>query len=91
METAADRNLHQTVHQERSKVGVMKDLLKQLFEAVAHLQKHKIMYGDLKMLNVVRLRRDNRLRLMTLMQQWNLSQYVIAGNHLLVASYLQQL
>ena len=41
----------------------MRTILSQVFEAVAHLHKKELMHGDLKLLNVVRFRRDNRLRL----------------------------
>jgi serine/threonine protein kinase len=41
----------------------LRTILTQVFEAVAHLHEKELMHGDLKLLNVVRFRRDNRLRL----------------------------
>ncbi|EOD13023.1 hypothetical protein EMIHUDRAFT_247174 [Emiliania huxleyi CCMP1516] len=60
---AADRNLHQIYQQERPNVNTVRVCLEQVFEAVAHLHAKGLMHGDLKLLNVVRFRRDNRLRL----------------------------
>ena len=60
---AAGRNLHQIFFQERPRLNTIRGILKQLFEAVDHVHKENLMHGDLKMLNVVRFRRDNRLRL----------------------------
>jgi serine/threonine protein kinase len=41
-------------------------MLRQVFEAVRHLHEKNLMHGDLKMLNIVRFRIDNRLRLIDL-------------------------
>ena len=56
---AADRNLHQMFLQEQLKIDAIRQILKQVFEAVNHLHKKKLMHGDLKMLNIVRV--HNRL------------------------------
>ncbi|EOD13279.1 hypothetical protein EMIHUDRAFT_119917 [Emiliania huxleyi CCMP1516] len=63
---AADRNLHQIFLQERPDLNGVRAILQQVFEAVAHLHAKGLMHGDLKLLNVVRFRRDNRLRLIDL-------------------------
>eukprot|EP00588_Corethron_pennatum_P035410 CAMPEP_0194348274 /NCGR_PEP_ID=MMETSP0171-20130528/106445_1 /TAXON_ID=218684 /ORGANISM="Corethron pennatum, Strain L29A3" /LENGTH=1321 /DNA_ID=CAMNT_0039115603 /DNA_START=354 /DNA_END=4320 /DNA_ORIENTATION=- len=63
---AADRNLQQIYLQERPDLNGVRVLLTQAFEAVAHLHERNIMHGDLKMLNLVRFQRDNRLRLIDL-------------------------
>ena len=63
---AADRNLHQIFLQERPDLNTVRTILTQVFEAVAHLHAKQVMHGDLKLLNVVRFRRDNRLRLIDL-------------------------
>ena len=60
---AADRNLNQIYVQEQPDLSGLRTILTQVFEAVAHLHEKKLMHGDLKLLNVVRFRRDNRLRL----------------------------
>ena len=60
---AADRNLQQIFLQERPDLNGVRAILQQIFEAVAHLHAEGLMHGDLKLLNVVRFRRDNRLRL----------------------------
>jgi len=63
---AADRNLHQIFHQERPDIDSIRTILQQIFEAVGHLHEQKLMHGDLKLLNIVRFRLDNRLRLIDL-------------------------
>ena len=63
---AADRNLHQIFHQERPDINSIRPILQQVFEAVRHLHEHSLMHGDLKLLNIVRFRLDNRLRLIDL-------------------------
>jgi len=63
---AADRNLHQIYHQERPDINRIRTILQQVFEAVGHLHKNKLMHGDLRLLNIVRFRLDNRLRLIDL-------------------------
>ena len=63
---AADRNLHQIFHQERPDLNSIRTILQQVFEAVGHLHGKKLMHGDLKLLNIVRFRLDNRLRLIDL-------------------------
>jgi serine/threonine protein kinase len=62
---AADRNLLQIYYQEQPKIDAVRVLLRQVFEAVQHLHGKNLMHGDLKikMLNIVRFRIDNRLRL----------------------------
>ena len=60
---AADRNLNQIYVQEQPDLSGLRTILTQIFEAVAHLHEEELMHGDLKLLNVVRFRRDNRLRL----------------------------
>ena len=60
---AADRNLNQIYVQEQPDLSGLRTILTQVFEAVAHLHEEELMHGDLKLLNVVRFRRDNRLRL----------------------------
>jgi serine/threonine protein kinase len=60
---AADRNLHQIFYQEQPKIDAVRVMLRQVFEAVKHLHEKNLMHGDLKMLNIVRFRIDNRLRL----------------------------
>jgi len=63
---AADRNLHQIFHQERPDINSIRTILQQVFEAVGHLHEKNLMHGDLKLLNIVRFRLDNRLRLIDL-------------------------
>eukprot|EP00985_Skeletonema_marinoi_P010384 scaffold4881_cov201-Skeletonema_marinoi.AAC.1 len=64
---AADRNLHQIFFQEQPNIEAVRAMLRQLFEAVKHLHEKNIMHGDIKMGNIVRLRRiDNKLRLIDL-------------------------
>ena len=55
---AADRNLHQIFLQERPDLNGVRAILQQVFEAVAHLHAKGLMHGDLKLLNVVRFRRQ---------------------------------
>ena len=63
---AADRNLHQIFYQERPDMNSIRTILQQVSEAVGHLHGKKLMHGDLKLLNIVRFRFDNRLRLIDL-------------------------
>ena len=63
---AADRNLHEIFHQEQPDTDAVRGILKQVFQAVKHLHGQKLMHGDIKMLNIVRSRIDNRLRLIDL-------------------------
>jgi len=60
---AGPRNLHQIFYQEQPKIDAVRDMLRQVFEAVKHLHEKNLMHGDIKMLNVVRFRIDNGLRL----------------------------
>eukprot|EP00984_Skeletonema_dohrnii_P011657 scaffold4673_cov82-Skeletonema_dohrnii-CCMP3373.AAC.2 len=57
------RNLLQIFYQEQPKTDAVRDMLRQVFEAVKHLHEKNLMHGDIKMLNVVRFRIDNGLRL----------------------------
>ncbi|KAK1747210.1 serine/threonine-protein kinase [Skeletonema marinoi] len=63
---AAGRNLHQMFYQEQPKIDAMREILRQVFEAVKHLHGQKLMHGDIKMLNIVRFSLDNGLRLIDL-------------------------
>eukprot|EP00984_Skeletonema_dohrnii_P002429 scaffold836_cov77-Skeletonema_dohrnii-CCMP3373.AAC.3 len=63
---AGNRNLHQMFFQEQPKLDDVRVILRQVFEAVQHLHKEKLMHGDIKMLNIVRFRIDNGLRLIDL-------------------------
>eukprot|EP00984_Skeletonema_dohrnii_P019489 scaffold9323_cov74-Skeletonema_dohrnii-CCMP3373.AAC.3 len=63
---AGDRNLLQMFYQEQPKSNAVREILRQVFKAVEHLHKEKLMHGDIKMLNVVRFRIDNGLRLIDL-------------------------
>jgi len=60
---AADCNLHQIFNQERPDINSIRTILQQVFEAVEHLHEKSLMHGDLKLLNIIRFRLDNRLRL----------------------------
>ena len=60
---AADRNLQQIFYQEQPKIHAIRVILKQVFNAVRYLHQNNLMHGDLKMLNIVRFRVDNLLRL----------------------------
>eukprot|EP00985_Skeletonema_marinoi_P024777 scaffold17543_cov139-Skeletonema_marinoi.AAC.4 len=57
------RNLLQIFYQEQPKIEHVRHILKQVFEAVKHLHEKKLMHGDIKMLNIIRLGLDNKLRL----------------------------
>jgi len=63
---AGDRNLLQMFYQEQPNIDAVRHILRQVFEAVEHLHKEKLMHGDIKMLNIVRFRIDNGLRLIDL-------------------------
>ena len=60
---AADRNLLQIFYQEQPKIDAVRDILRQVFEAVNHLHGKNLMHGDISMLNIMRLPIDKRLRL----------------------------
>eukprot|EP00984_Skeletonema_dohrnii_P005207 scaffold1824_cov104-Skeletonema_dohrnii-CCMP3373.AAC.7 len=60
---AGPRNLLQIFYQEQPKIDDVRHILKQVFEAVKHLHEKKLMHGDIKMLNIIRLGIDNKLRL----------------------------
>ena len=45
---AANRNLAQIYLQERPGPDALRDLARQIFEAVQHLHSRKLMHGDLK-------------------------------------------
>ena len=57
------RNLLQIFYQEQPKIYAVREILRQVFEAVKHLHEKNLMHGDIKMLNIVRLGIDNGLRL----------------------------
>eukprot|EP00985_Skeletonema_marinoi_P019751 scaffold11434_cov115-Skeletonema_marinoi.AAC.6 len=63
---AAERNLLQMLNQEQPKLDTMKAMLRQVFEAVQHMHEKNLMHGDIKMVNIVRFRIDNKLRLIDL-------------------------
>ncbi|KAK1747141.1 serine/threonine-protein kinase [Skeletonema marinoi] len=63
---AGPRNLLQIFYQEQPKIENVRHILKQVFEAVKHLHEKKLMHGDIKMLNIIRLGIDNKLRLIDL-------------------------
>eukprot|EP00984_Skeletonema_dohrnii_P008445 scaffold3107_cov77-Skeletonema_dohrnii-CCMP3373.AAC.5 len=63
---AGDRNMLQMFNQEKPTLDTMRVMLRQVFEAVKHMHEMKLMHGDIKMLNVVRFRIDNKLRLIDL-------------------------
>jgi serine/threonine protein kinase len=60
---AGERNLAAIYRHEKPSADAIRDMFKQMFEAVAHLHSKDIMHGDLKSLNVVRFHSDNKLRL----------------------------
>eukprot|EP00984_Skeletonema_dohrnii_P009005 scaffold3377_cov69-Skeletonema_dohrnii-CCMP3373.AAC.1 len=60
---AGPRNLLQIYHQEQPNTDAVRDMLTQVFKAVKHLHEKKLMHGDIKMLNIIRLGIDNKLRL----------------------------
>eukprot|EP00984_Skeletonema_dohrnii_P009007 scaffold3378_cov82-Skeletonema_dohrnii-CCMP3373.AAC.1 len=60
---AGPRNLLQIFYQEQPKTDAVRDMLRQVFEAVKHLHEKNLMHGDIKMLNIIRLGIDNKLRL----------------------------
>jgi serine/threonine protein kinase len=45
---AANRNLAQIYLQERPGLDTLRDMARQIFEAVQHLHSRKLMHGDLK-------------------------------------------
>ena len=63
---AANRNLFQIYQSERPDLNKVRMLMQQVMECVQHLHEKKLVHGDIKMLNVVRLSLDNRLRLIDL-------------------------
>eukprot|EP00985_Skeletonema_marinoi_P031833 scaffold37823_cov201-Skeletonema_marinoi.AAC.9 len=63
---AGGRNLLQMFYQEQPNIDDVRVILRKVFEAVEHLHKEKLMHGDIKMLNIVRFRIDNGLRLIDL-------------------------
>eukprot|EP00985_Skeletonema_marinoi_P031989 scaffold37966_cov167-Skeletonema_marinoi.AAC.2 len=63
---AGPRNLLQICYQEQPKNDTVQVMLRQVFEAVKHLHEEKLMHGDVKMLNIIRLGIDNKLRLIDL-------------------------
>ena len=60
---AANRNLFQIYQSERPDLNKVRMLMQQVMECVQHLHEKGLVHGDIKMLNVVRLALDNRLRL----------------------------
>ena len=63
---AADRNLFQIYQSERPDLNKVRVLMRETMECVQHLHEKGLVHGDIKMLNVVRLSRDNKLRLIDL-------------------------
>uniref|UniRef100_A0A7S3ZY23 Calmodulin n=1 Tax=Pelagomonas calceolata TaxID=35677 RepID=A0A7S3ZY23_9STRA len=63
---AANRNLFQIYQSERPDLNKVRMLMQQVMECVQHLHEKRLVHGDIKMLNVVRLSLDNRLRLIDL-------------------------
>eukprot|EP00984_Skeletonema_dohrnii_P026513 scaffold15875_cov72-Skeletonema_dohrnii-CCMP3373.AAC.3 len=63
---AGDRNLLQMFNQEQPTLDTMRVMLRQVFEAVQHVHEKNLMHGDIKMVNIVRFRIDNKLRLIDL-------------------------
>ena len=63
---AANRNLFQIYQSERPDLNKVRMLMQQVMECVQHLHEKGLVHGDIKMLNVVRLSLDNRLRLIDL-------------------------
>ena len=62
----ADRNLLQIYQQERPNLNVVRVYMQELLEALGHLHSKGLAHCDVKALNIVRLARDNRLRLIDL-------------------------
>jgi len=63
---AADRNLFQIYQSERPDLNTVRVLMFQVMECVDHLHERGLVHGDIKMLNVVRLALDQKLRLIDL-------------------------
>merc|ERR1719324_1120034 len=63
---AADRNLFQIYQSERPDLNKVRVLMRETMECVQHLHEKGLVHGDIKMLNIVRLALDNRLRLIDL-------------------------
>eukprot|EP00984_Skeletonema_dohrnii_P008410 scaffold3085_cov91-Skeletonema_dohrnii-CCMP3373.AAC.3 len=63
---AGDRNMLQMFNQEKPTLNTMRVMLRQVFEAVQHMHEKNLMHGDIKMVNIVRFRIDNKLRLIDL-------------------------
>ena len=63
---AANRNLFQIYQSERPDLNKVRMLMRETMECVQHLHEKGLVHGDIKMLNVVRLSLDNRLRLIDL-------------------------
>eukprot|EP00984_Skeletonema_dohrnii_P026510 scaffold15874_cov77-Skeletonema_dohrnii-CCMP3373.AAC.5 len=63
---AADRNMSQMFNQEQPTLDTMRAMLREVFEAVQHMHDKNLMHGDIKMVNIVRFRIDNKLRLIDL-------------------------
>ena len=52
----ADRNTDSIMRQERPKLEDVQQLLEMLIDALAHLESHKVIHGDIKLLNIVRVK-----------------------------------
>ena len=52
----ADRNTDSIMRQERPKLEDVQQLLQMLIDALAHLESHKVIHGDIKLLNIVRVK-----------------------------------
>ena len=63
---AADRNLFQIYQSERPDLNAVRFLMEQVMRCVDHVHTQGLVHGDIKMLNIVRLSLDQRLRLIDL-------------------------
>ena len=62
----ADRNLQEIYQNERPNLIKIRGYMQEVLEALGHLHSKGLAHCDVKALNVVRLARDNRLRLIDL-------------------------
>ena len=52
----ADRNMDYIMRQERPDLETARELLAMLVQALAHLESHELIHGDIKLLNIVRMK-----------------------------------